>query len=326
MLKRPIVKKALDKMAGKRVVVIGDYMLDRYIWGNVRRISPEAPVPVVEVSQDDTRPGGAGNVVLNLVSLGARCSTVGLVGHDLNGRDLVELMRQCGADVDGLITSDDRPTTIKTRVIAEDQHLLRVDRERTDNVSGEIESNLIEAAVAEINRADAVILQDYNKGALTPLVIRRAIEAAQKRDIPITVDPKHENFFDFLGATVFKPNMREAEAALGRKIISEQEVERAGSELLLRLQAEMVLITRGAQGMSLFAPSASAKHIPTRARKISDVSGAGDTVISTLTLGLVGGLDGEQAAHLATLAAGYVVGQIGVVPVNREALLAESGD
>ncbi|MCB2200343.1 D-glycero-beta-D-manno-heptose-7-phosphate kinase [bacterium] len=326
MLTHQEIKRTLEAIQGKRVAVIGDYMLDRYIWGNVRRISPEAPVPVVEVSQDDLRPGGAGNVVLNLISLGAKCSTVGLCGDDLNGRDLIELMKTAGAEVDGLITAEDRPTTIKTRVIAEDQHLLRVDRERTDNVTGSLETKLGDAAVAEVERADAVILQDYNKGALTPQIIRRVIQAAQQRRIPITVDPKHDNFFDFLGATVFKPNMREAESALGRRLFNDPDIERAGSELLLRLQAETVLITRGAQGMSLFTPNESSRHIPTRARKISDVSGAGDTVISTLTLGLVGGLDGERAAHLATLAAGYVVGQVGVVPVTKEALLTESGD
>ena len=326
MLTRQTIEKTLKHFQGKRVAVVGDYMLDRYIWGKVRRISPEAPVPVVDVTRDDLRPGGAGNVVLNLISLGAKCSAVGLAGRDLNGEDMIELMKSAGADVDGLIIADDRPTTIKTRVIAEDQHLLRVDRERTENVNGDLEKMLGDAAVEQVERADAVILQDYNKGALTPQIIRRVIDTAHRRNLPVTVDPKHDNFFEFLGATVFKPNMREAENALNRKLLSEGDIERAGSELLLRLQAEMVLITRGADGMSLFASNESGRHIPTRARKISDVSGAGDTVISALTLGLVGGLDGEQSAHFATMAASYVVGQVGVVPITKEALLAESGD
>lgn len=326
MLTSESIERTLDAIRGKRVVVVGDYMLDRYIWGVVKRISPEAPVPVVEVTQDAHRPGGAGNVVLNLTSLGAECTAVGLTGNDLNGGDLRALLSEHNVDTGGLIGSDDRPTTVKTRVIAEDQHLMRVDREVSSCAEGELEARLIGVVQQAVENADAVILQDYNKGVLTKAVIKAAIDTARGRGIPVTVDPKQENFFEYLGATVFKPNLREAEGALNRRLSTGADLERAGNDLLLRLQAEHVLITRGAQGMSLFEHNQSAKHIPTRARTISDVSGAGDTVISTLTLGLVGGMTVEEAAHLATKAAGYVISQVGVVPVTREALLAESGD
>lgn len=315
--------KALE---GKRIAVVGDLMLDRYVWGTVSRISPEAPVPVVDVKEDSERPGGAGNVVLNLVSLGAECEPVGLIGDDLHGRTLTFLLSEAGASTDGLVVAKTRPTTAKTRVFAEQQHVVRIDREITDTPNGELEAELEAHAKRAIERADALILQDYNKGALTPNLIRTAIESARRKKIPITVDPKHNHFFDYQQATVFKPNLREAEKALGRKLWDVKDIERGGNELLLRLQADNVLLTRGSAGMSLFTPGEAVVHIPTRARGVADVSGAGDTVVGTLTLGLVAGMSVEKAAHFATLAAGYVVGQVGVVPVTREALLAECGD
>jgi rfaE bifunctional protein kinase chain/domain len=323
---RKELEAALDAIKGKRIAVIGDLMLDRYIWGTVSRISPEAPVPVVDVKEDSERPGGAGNVVLNLLSLGAESEPVGLIGEDIHGSTLKQLLADAGSSIDGLVASKKRPTTAKTRVFAEQQHVVRVDREITDSLEPELERELGQRIVEAIGRADAVILQDYNKGALTAGLIKTSIDAAHRRDIPITVDPKNNNFFEYQQATVFKPNLREAERALGRKLWDNNDIERGGNELLLRLQAENVLLTRGSAGMSLFGPAEPVEHIPTRARGVADVSGAGDTVISTLTLGLVAGFSASKSAHLATLAAGYVVGQVGVVPVTREALLDESGD
>jgi len=325
-LSKQVIVDTLKTISGKRVAVIGDFMLDRYIWGAVRRISPEAPVPVVEVSEDSERPGGAGNVVLNLVRLGAECEAVGLIGDDANGIILNDLLLSHGADTRGMVKTTDRPTTAKTRIFAEEQQVVRVDREKNSWVTNDLQNTMVEKVNEAIEAADAVILQDYNKGVLTPTVIRTAINAAQKRGIPVTVDPKTDHFFDYIGATIFKPNLREAETALGRRLPDNHEVERGGNELLVRLQAEMVLLTRGGHGMTLFTHGEPPRHIPTRARSITDVSGAGDTVISTLTLGLVAGLSGFDAAQLATKAAGYVVGQVGVVPITPEALLTESGD
>jgi len=320
------IEKLLAVLPNKRVVVIGDFMLDRYVWGRVSRISPEAPVPIIDVTKDDQRPGGAGNVVLNLTSLGAKCSAVGLIGDDKNGDELSELLQQSGADTIGLIKCDDRPTTVKTRVIAEKQQVVRVDREKTHSPDNSIEKRLEEKISEILVGADALILQDYNKGVMTKRIIRYAIEKANELNIPITVDPKSSNFFEYYGVTVFKPNLREAEGALNHRMFKNRDVEQAGSELLLRLQSESVLITRGSDGMSLFEKNKSVKNIPTRALHISDVSGAGDTVISSLTLGIACGLNLYDSALLATMAAGYVVGRVGVVPITPEALLTESGD
>ncbi|MFH0881841.1 MAG: D-glycero-beta-D-manno-heptose-7-phosphate kinase [bacterium] len=320
------IEQVLRTVEGKRVAVIGDFMLDRYVWGAVRRISPEAPVPVVEVREDSERPGGAGNVVLNLASLGVECIAVGLVGEDAYGQTLKDLLSASNTDIQGLLSVSGRPTTAKTRIFAEDQQVVRVDRESTTPIEGNLENELVEQVRIAVERADAVILQDYNKGVLTPTVIRTAIGIAQERKIPLAVDPKSDHFFSYLGATVVKPNVREAEIALGRRLVSEKDIERGGKDLLVRLEADMVLITRGALGMSLFTHTNAPHHIPTRARAITDVSGAGDTVIGTLTIGLMAGLNGTDAALLATKAAGYVIGQVGVVPITKEALMAEDGD
>ncbi len=320
------VELALSRFKDLCILVVGDMMLDRYIWGRVSRVSPEAPVPVIEVTGDAERPGGAGNVVLNLTSLGAKAISIGVVGDDRNGLILRELLEDQGAEGGRLVTVKDRPTTVKTRVIAEDQHVVRVDRERTVELSAQDEDRLIEALEKAIPNCSGVILQDYNKGVMTPRIIRATIETARKEGRIVTVDPKWRHFFDYRGATVFKPNLKETEGALNRALPNESELEEAGIELLRRMEAEQVLITRGSQGMSLFRAGQPPAHIPTRAVTIHDVSGAGDTVIGTLTLGLAAGLDGYDAALLANRAAGYVVGQVGVVPVTPEALLPDSGD
>lgn len=325
-LVRNTIENALKTIRNKRIVVIGDMMLDRYVWGTVNRISPEAPVPIVEVAEDAERPGGAGNVALNLTSMGAKCSTIGLIGDDRHGETMIRLFHEHGVETDGMIVTGNRPTTVKTRIIADDQQVVRIDREKAGYANGDLEATLIAKALEAIKTADAVILEDYNKGVLTKKLIRRSIDTAIEKGIPVTVDPKRDHFFDYYGATLMKPNLREAEGALTRPLPTDDSVEKAGRELLVRLQSQMVLITRGSKGMSLFGDNATTKHIPTRARTISDVSGAGDTVISTMTLGLVAGLSGYEASVLATKAAGYVIGQIGVVPITPEALLMESMD
>ncbi|MBZ0264928.1 D-glycero-beta-D-manno-heptose-7-phosphate kinase [bacterium] len=321
MLNRETVTSGLEKFKSLRIVVVGDIMLDRYIWGNVNRISPEAPVPVVEMTDEVDRPGGAGNVVLNLTSLGAKVVPICIVGKDRCSAALKDLLQRGNAEINGLVEIKGRPTTIKTRVIADDQHVVRVDREITDPIPAKWIEKLMERISASIPDADAVILQDYNKGVMTKEIIRHSIDLARSHDIPTLVDPKFNNFFEYWGATIFKPNLREAENALARPLRTDKAIDRAGNELLARLQSNEVLLTLGAKGMALFRNAQSPVHIPSRAVKIHDVSGAGDTVISTLTLGIAAGMDSADAAQLASYAAEYVVGQIGVVPVTPEALL-----
>jgi len=308
-------------MRDKRVVVIGDFMLDRYVWGDVQRISPEAPVVVVEANEDAQRPGGAGNVVLNLTSLGAKCDAIGLIGDDANGQELVDLLIEKGANPDGLVLANDRPTTVKTRVIAGNQQLLRVDRELRGEAAVNIQAQVTERMREAVADADAVILQDYNKGLLTASLIRESITFAREQRVPVTVDPKSSHFFEYQLATLFKPNLREAEYALQRELNQNAEVEQACRDLKQKLDADSILITRGSQGMTLLDGEDKPVHISTRPRRISDVSGAGDTVISTMTLAMISGLDKENSARLATRAAEVVVGRVGVVPITPEDLL-----
>jgi rfaE bifunctional protein kinase chain/domain len=325
-LSTKLIQKTLKSMRSKRVVVIGDFMLDRYVWGEVRRISPEAPVVVVEANEDAQRPGGAGNVVLNLTSLGASCDAIGFIGDDANGRELAALLIERGANADGLVIANDRPTTVKTRIIAGTQQLMRVDREKTGETAVNVQAQVTERMRAAIEDADAVILQDYNKGLLNASLIRECISVAREYDVPVAVDPKSNHFFEYQNATLFKPNLREAEYALGVELNRNVDVEKACQELQQRLQADSILITRGSQGMTLLNSDKDPVHITTRPRRISDVSGAGDTVISTLTLAMISGMDVENAARLATRAAEVVVGRVGVVPITPEDLLnSENG-
>jgi rfaE bifunctional protein kinase chain/domain len=321
MLDKKVIEGALQTFLDLRVVIVGDIMLDRYIWGRVGRISPEAPVPVVEVDKEAQRPGGAGNVALNLLSLGVTCVPVGVMGNDLDGADLMDIMADAGADMTCVVCDTERPTTVKTRIIAGSQHVVRVDREQTTDIAPTLESTVLERIDKSINGAHAIILQDYNKGVMTPNVIRRAIDKGRENNIPVLVDPKARNFFEYWGADIFKPNVGEAERALNMSMQRDGDVERAAGELLARLQADHVLITRGSKGMTLSAMGSHAQHIPTRAVKIADVSGAGDTVIATLAAGVAAGMSPLDSAKLANQAAGYVVGRVGVVPVTREALM-----
>jgi rfaE bifunctional protein kinase chain/domain len=315
------IQRTLKQMRDKRVVVIGDFMLDRYVWGDVQRISPEAPVVVVEANEDAQRPGGAGNVVLNLTSLGAQCDAIGLIGDDSGGQELVDLLIENGANPDGLVVANDRPTTVKTRVIAGNQQLLRVDRELRGEAAVNIQAQVTERMRDVVAGADAVILQDYNKGLLTASLIRESIAVAREHNVPVTVDPKASHFFEYQQATLFKPNLREAEYALQTELNQNAEVEQACRDLKQKLDADSILITRGSQGMTLMDTDDKPVHITTRPRRISDVSGAGDTVISTMTLAMISGLNKEDAARLATRAAEVVVGRVGVVPITPEDLL-----
>jgi rfaE bifunctional protein kinase chain/domain len=296
-------------------------MIDKYVWGTVARISPEAPVPVVEVDTETERLGGAANVANNIQSLGGIPVLFGVVGNDANGARLLQLVEQQGCTTEGIVTDESRPTTIKTRVIAHNQHVVRIDSEQKKEISAAIQEKILTVLRHIIGGLDAIIFEDYNKGVIAASLITHVIELARKNNTIVTVDPKFNNFFSYRNVTVFKPNIKEAEEALGRKLLTDADVDKAGKELLERLQAENVLITRGEKGMSLFDRSGAVVTVPTQAQKVADVSGAGDTVIATLTLALAGGATLHEAALLANHAAGVVVAEVGIVPIKPAALL-----
>ena len=304
-------------------------MLDVYIWGKVGRISPEAPVPIVEVQEESYRFGGAANVGMNVKSLGGIPVLVGVIGYDKEGTVIDALMEENDLEKDGIFYDDNRPTTVKTRIIAHSQHVVRVDKEDKKDISEEMENKILQFLQQRKNEIDGIILEDYNKGVLTKNLIRQVIDFANQNKILITVDPKFDNFFEYQNVTVFKPNRKETEDALGIKLDSEEKVFEAGRRLKEKLNPEYLLLTRGEKGMTLFSKNGDVHTIPTRARKVADVSGAGDTVIATITMALAAGAEIEEAATIANRAAGLVCEEVGVVPVNRELLynaLLDDGD
>ena len=318
------LRKLFDDLNALRIAVVGDLMLDSYMWGSVQRISPEAPVPVVEVTSETVKLGGAANVANNIVNLGASALPLGVVGDDFSGGQIRDLFASLGVDVNGVITDPARPTTIKTRIIAHDQHVVRADVESKADLSAEVEDKLLDFFKKSVSRIIGVILQDYNKGVLTPRLIREIIEISREHGIFVAVDPKFNNFFDFVGVDLFKPNTRETEQVLGIKIQSEQDLWDAAKTLFERINCRQIMITRGEKGMTLFSgPDAEPYYVPTRAKKIHDVSGAGDTVISTFVVAMIAQATLKEAATLANFAAGIVCGEVGVVPIERDRLLAE---
>lgn len=304
----------------KKVLVIGDVMIDEYLRGNVTRLSPEAPVPVVEIDSESYHFGGAANVALNLKTLGCEPIIVGMVGHDRMGEIFIDLLRQELLSADGIIQTDDRPTTVKTRIIGGNQHLARVDREKIKYVSDHLLTKVMETIEQFLTEIDGIILEDYNKGVLSREVINRTLAAAGERSILSAVDPKFINFLEYKKATVFKPNIKEAAQALARPIETDEDVYLAGRELIEKLSVECVLITRGAKGLSLFEKNGEITQVPTKSRKVADVSGAGDTVISTVTAALIGGASFKEAAIFANYAAGVVCEEVGIVPIKRDDL------
>lgn len=305
---------------GKRIAVIGDMMLDGYFWGDVKRISPEAPVPVLEVEDEFFRFGGAANVALNIFTLGGIPVPVGVIGNDNYGNIFSSLLKEKNIEASGVIIDNDRPTTTKTRVIANSQHVVRIDKESKAYISNKIESKISSYLESTIDKLDGIILQDYNKGILTPSLISKIISLANKKSILITVDPKFDNFFEYKNVTVFKPNRKETETVLGIRIKNDKDISSAGKNLLHKLNSEYVLLTLGEEGIAVFEKVDKERRMPTKARKVADVSGAGDTVISTLTIGLAAGANIYEACFLANYAAGIVCGEVGIVPIEKEKL------
>jgi rfaE bifunctional protein kinase chain/domain len=315
-----------NAFSGARIAVVGDLMLDRYTFGSVSRISPEAPVPVLEIEIEQTRLGGAANVGHNILGLGATPLMLGVVGDDTSGLILKSIFADLGFPLAGIVTDAMRPTTVKTRIIAGSQQMLRMDHEMKREISRTTEERLLEILEEHIRSLDGIILEDYNKGVLTRSVIHRTIELAHAHGVPIFVDPKMQNFFEYRGATVFKPNRKEVEDALATRLESDEETIAAGLLLLDRLQAEHVLLTLGEKGMMLFERVANdgshgePSKIPTMAREVADVSGAGDTVIATLAVCMACGMSVREAAIIANRAAGLVIEELGIVPIYREQL------
>ncbi len=291
-----------NSFSGKKIAIIGDMMLDCYFWGDVKRISPEAPVPVVEVDNEFYRFGGAANVALNILKLGGIPQPVGVIGYDSYGSIFTSLVQENNINSEGIFVDDKRPTTAKTRVIAHNQHIVRIDKESKDYINHDVEKKLLDYLKEHITSFDGIILQDYNKGVLTPSFIKSIIDEAVKKNILVTVDPKFNNFFEYKNVTVFKPNRKEAGDVLGMKIDSENDIAAAGFKILEKLNAKYVLLTLGEEGISVFEKDQPVKRMPTKARKVADVSGAGDTVISTLTIALAAGADIIESSYLANYA------------------------
>jgi rfaE bifunctional protein kinase chain/domain len=305
----------------KHIAVVGDLMIDEYLWGEVYRISPEAPVPVIEINEEQFRPGGSANVAYNLIHLEQKVTVFGVVGEDRNADRLLSLLESSHIQTDGIVKDAGRPTTIKTRIIGGTQHIARVDKEKSHPISAEIENRILEQFTSILPGIDAVILEDYNKGVLTSRLIREIISLAGRHSIPVTVDPKFQHFFDYKNVTVFKPNKKETEKGLNLQLDRREDVIRAGEELLKRLKADAILITLGPEGMALFEKNTEPFFIDSHAKEVADVSGAGDTVIATLTAVLANGGTLREAVMLANRAAAIVVEQVGVVPIEKQKLI-----
>jgi rfaE bifunctional protein kinase chain/domain len=305
------------------ILVIGDVMLDEFIWGQVNRISPEAPVPVVEVRRRSATVGGAGNTAANVRSLGGTVELAGVIGNDGAGHSLMEELKSKGIGSTGLLAFEQRPTTTKTRVVAGSQQMLRFDVEQPVQLTDQEGDELLAAVFPKLENCQACIVSDYGKGVVTQQVMRTLIVTANAKKIPILVDPKGRDYAKYAGATLVKPNQLEAGQVFNRVIQNSADVERAGQELLQLLgPSSNVLITRGASGMNLFQHGQPSVNIPTKAREVFDVTGAGDTVASALALCLGVGGSLAEACKVASLAAAVVVGKIGTATCSVEELLA----
>ena len=319
------VKSIFDKFAQKRILVLGDVMIDAYLMGHVSRISPEAPVPIINLSKSEERLGGAANVALNLLSLGAKPVLCSLIGNDQGGHTFDRLMSEKGLSIEGIVKSDQRKTTIKTRVIGNHQHLLRIDEEEISPISEDQEIDVINKIRGLLNEVDAVILEDYNKGLLTDRVIREVVKMANEKNIVITVDPKKDNFFSYENVTLFKPNLKELKEGLNVEFdLSESKeiFEAAISEMESKMNNKISFVTLSEFGVFI-KENAQQSYIPAHIRNIADVSGAGDTVISVATLCLAIGMDLKEVAEIANLAGGLVCEVSGVVPIDKQLLMDE---
>jgi len=310
------LEKHIDGFPDTTLLVVGDIIMDEYIWGDVSRISPEAPVPVVDVKQETRMLGGAANVLHNIVSLGGRCILCGVVGGDGTGKAVLERVRDLGCPTDGIVVDSERTTTIKTRIVAHNQQVVRFDRENRKAIGRDDTEKLLEFVSSMGSRLDGIVVADYGKGVITGSLMQGLREISHKSGIPLAVDPNTGNFEYYGGADIITPNHHEAGAFCRLEIVDEESLVRAGQDILQTLKCRSVLITQGKDGMTLFRQGGEIIHIPTVARKVFDVTGAGDTVISALSLGLASGMDLKSAAIISNLAAGIVVGEVGTSTVS----------
>ncbi|MBA2340636.1 MAG: D-glycero-beta-D-manno-heptose-7-phosphate kinase [Pyrinomonadaceae bacterium] len=320
-LTRKRVEDIADRMREKRVVVYGDCMLDEFVWGEVTRISPEAPVPVVDVRSESARLGGAANVFANLRALGVGgASAVGVIGDDAAGKRLLALLKEAGADEE-LIVDERRPTTSKTRIIAHNQLVVRADRERRMPISGETERAIIDTLKRALQTADALVVSDYDKGAVTPQTLAEILPLAHERGVPVFIDPKTRNFDAYRPATFVTPNHHEALRLANIEDTGDDAMVEAARSIKRRLGCRAVLVTRGEHGMMLLENDDKPVYIKTTAREVYDVTGAGDTVIATLAAALAAGATLTEAAVLANHAAGIVVGKLGTATASCAELI-----
>lgn len=325
-VKKEQLLATLDKIVSTPILVVGDLILDRYVWGKVDRISPEAPVPVVEVVKTEDRLGGAGNVVRNLATIGAKPTVVGLVGNDDDGKVLEGLFREIGADTSGVVVDSDRPTTVKTRVIAHTQQIVRIDRERKGGDVSKVSGKMCSALEGQIEKNRAVILSDYGKGAVSKELLDFLHKASldhrlQLSGRPLFVDPHGKNYENYRSMSVAKPNKKEAEMASGRRINSVQDAFAAADVLMKKWNSEMMVVTLGEDGMIVKqVGEEKGVHLETMAQEVFDVSGAGDTVTALFCAALAVGSSPTTAGVLANIAAGIVVSEVGTVAVDIERL------
>ena len=321
-LSRSRAEEILKRARDRRVVVLGDVMLDEFIWGDVTRISPEAPVPVVNIKRESMHLGGAANVLANITALGAAGNVIGVVGKDAAAERIRESLRQDGGvQTDNTLIADDkRPTTIKTRIIAHNQMVVRTDRERRGAVNGNVESQIVETVKQAMSNADALIISDYDKGVITPRILSEVLPSAYEK-MPVLIDPKIRNFDLYRPATLLTPNHHEALRVTNLEDDSDETLSSAARSIRERLRCDAVLITRGERGMVLLEGETDAVFVKTAAREVFDVTGAGDTVIATLAVALAGGASMTEAAVLANHAAGIVVGKLGTATAAAQEII-----
>ena len=321
MLNLEKLKRIIPGFSDIKILVIGDLILDEFVWGEVSRISPEAPVPVVWVKSESFMPGGAANVANNIASLGAKVHIAGVAGNDERAGILKEGLTEKGINTDGIITDDTRPTTLKTRVVAHHQQVVRIDREKIEGISAGVLDKIIDYVKSIIDEMDAIIIEDYGKGVISAKLLKEVLSIAKKKKKIITVDPKEEHFSYYKGVTAITPNHHEAAQAAGIKARDSKSILKIGKTLLRKLNCEGVLVTLGENGMQLFQKNGVVTHIPTVAQEVYDVSGAGDTVISAFTLALALGVDMKDAAYVSNIAAGIVVGKVGIAVITQKELI-----
>ncbi|MCK9430320.1 MAG: D-glycero-beta-D-manno-heptose-7-phosphate kinase [Candidatus Omnitrophica bacterium] len=330
------LRKIIGKFNKARILVIGDLILDEYIWGSVERISPEAPVPVLWANKRTFVPGGTANVANNIRSLGAQVSLLGVTGDDANSKILFAELKKRKINTNGIFIERKRHTTVKTRILAGHQQVVRVDWEHTHALPDELNAKILKYIEKNIGSFDAVIIEDYGKGVINVELLDKLVSLAKARKKIITVDPKEENFQYYRGVTAITPNRKELENAIRNlkikdnsnrfkintdKLFTDKDIDSAAQQIVRYLNLDSILVTLGEQGMKLLEKNGRLTHIPTQAQEVFDVSGAGDTVISSFTLALCAGASKLEAAHIANFAAGIVVGKLGTAVINSRELL-----